>query len=959
MSAISTAACQTCGATLRPWGGCPQCTLAAMLAPLPDEDEANPAMLGDYELLEEIARGGAGIVWRARQRRLNRTVALKVLRESSLPGEAQARRFRIEAEAAAQLRHPHIVSVHEVGEAGGRWFLSMELLAGTLAGRGAMPPRAAAELLGKIARAVQHAHDRGILHRDLKPANVLLDDAGEPRVADFGLARLAEADSSLTHSGMVLGTPAYMPPEQAAGREVTTASDVYALGAIFYELLAGRAPFAGATAVEVLRKVNDEEPAALRGMSNVQGGVPRDLEVIVFKCLEKNPASRYASALALAEDIERWLRGEPVLARRATLTERVVKWARRRPAQAALLAVVVLAVVAMFTGGVMFNRSLDGRRRDAEAAAQATLHRVARQHTQRALHFMEDGDAHRGLLSLAEAIAIGSGDADTDEVNRLRLAGIMRLGPQLDGLWFAPPGVLLRGQFPTSGNTALLTHGRSAQVAHGPALEHAADITGADVTDDGARAVCGTSDGRWTLWDARAGNVIASGAGAVRAFASITACHTDGTFAGGRFIVVDGSVVRQFRAADGSPAAPEMTHARPVLWAALSPDARKVFVLTGDGALTTATADFPDRNTTVAKAIPGLQFHSTKMLEKQGFVAVCDATGAHYGLVGWQYTHPETVAPLHAPMWFPVPDALLAIGWWPSGDSRFMTAGDNGATLRSPWVYVGVEKYKLGTNFPGGARPVAGSFDDVDRAALTLSVNGVAQVWEVHAEGRRGPRLWTLGKPLDARLSADGRSAVIVSDTAAWLWKWRANDGALAAYSAEEWAAFAERVDFRADETAQLADGRRLMARVADAQSVSIADAATGISSTPPLVHPAAVARVRFSRDGRLLCTMWGGKFARVWETATGEPVTPPFEHADIADAAWDSTGRRLATFAKDGAARLWDFTPAPQPAAELMALARLLSAHRMVPGSDSGIMPLTADELRAAWEAAGGTQPK
>lgn len=299
---ISKTLCVTCGGELRADGVCRHCLFSTALGGDEEfEDEPALSVIGDYELIEEIGRGGAGVVWRARQRRLNRVVALKLLRESSLPGEAGARRFRIEAAASAQLRHPHIVSVHEVGEMGGRWFLSMELLAGTLAGRGAMPGRAAAELIAKIARAVQHAHDRGILHRDLKPANVLLDDAGEPRVADFGLALFVESDSQLTVCGTVLGTPAYMSPEQAAGRELTTASDLYSLGAIFYELLSGRSPFQADTPLEMLRKVADTDPARLPDAE-------RDLEVIAFKCLEKNPAARYPSALALAEEIERWLR---------------------------------------------------------------------------------------------------------------------------------------------------------------------------------------------------------------------------------------------------------------------------------------------------------------------------------------------------------------------------------------------------------------------------------------------------------------------------------------------------------------------------------------------------------------------------------------------------------------------------------------------------------------------------
>lgn len=325
-----------------------------------------PVQAGEYELLEEIARGGMGVVWRARHRRLGREVALKFVREPLLPGEDGSLRFQNEAQAAAQLRHPHIVTVHEVGEADGRWFLSMELVSGgTLADRMKRAPldaRGAAALLAKVARAVQHAHERGILHRDLKPANILLDAEGEPRVTDFGLARLSERDCSLTLSGVLMGTPAYISPEQAAGiqRAITPASDVYSLGAILYECLAGRPPFVADTQFELLRSVMDEEP---QRPASVRQGTDRDLEIIALKCLDKNPAARYASALALAQDLERWLAGKPISARAVSRMERVKKWARRHPAVASLWTALALALVAVGVTGWLFY--------DAHQKAQA------------------------------------------------------------------------------------------------------------------------------------------------------------------------------------------------------------------------------------------------------------------------------------------------------------------------------------------------------------------------------------------------------------------------------------------------------------------------------------------------------------------------------------------------------------------------------------------------------------
>jgi serine/threonine-protein kinase len=307
------------------------------------------AAFGGYEIIQEIARGGMGVVYKARQVSLGRLVALKTILDRAEGSAPHSERFRREAEAAAQLDHPHILPIYEVGEHEGRPYFAMKLVeGGSLAER--IPefradPRRAVELLIKVARAVHFAHQRGILHRDLKPANILLDRDGIPYVGDFGLAKQVAEDSRLTASGAIVGTPSYMAPEQArAEKQLTTSADVYSLGAILYELLASRPPFRAATALDTILQVREQEPAPPR---QVNPNIPRDLEAVVLKCLAKAPGRRYESAAAVADDLERWLRREPIEARQPSPAERLYLYFCRHPAQAILTFAVVCGMPAL------------------------------------------------------------------------------------------------------------------------------------------------------------------------------------------------------------------------------------------------------------------------------------------------------------------------------------------------------------------------------------------------------------------------------------------------------------------------------------------------------------------------------------------------------------------------------------------------------------------------------------
>ena len=341
--------CDKCGAKIFAAAAsryCPACLLESGLNLL-QRDESAPqdepvlAEFGDYELLEEIGRGGQGIVYRARQKSLNRLVALKIVGLGHRATETHLKRFRREAEAAARLQHPRIIPIYEIGERDGACYFSMKLEEGgqldQVVRRGNISLRRAAEIIASLARTVHYAHERGILHRDIKPGNILLDAQGEPHLADFGLVRLVESDSTVTRTMEVLGTPSYIAPEQAAGQnaQVTSATDVYGLGAVFYQLLTGHPPFAGGTTYETIRMVLETEPRNPR-LWNPK--IDRDLTTICLKCLEKDPSRRFKSALELAEDLERWLKHEPIHARRTGLIARGGKWIRRNTTTAALLA---------------------------------------------------------------------------------------------------------------------------------------------------------------------------------------------------------------------------------------------------------------------------------------------------------------------------------------------------------------------------------------------------------------------------------------------------------------------------------------------------------------------------------------------------------------------------------------------------------------------------------------------
>jgi serine/threonine protein kinase/tetratricopeptide (TPR) repeat protein len=427
--------------------------------PNPPGAAERPRVAG-YEILAELGRGGMGVVYKARHLQLKRLVALKMILAGPHAGPSHLARFRSEAEAAARLQHPNVVQIYEVGDQDGRPYFSLEYVdGGTLAQRltqAALPARQAAELVETLARAVQYAHQRGIVHRDLKPANVLLGVEGgawsvegegqkaiaqdfppsarhpppatlHPKITDFGLAKQLGSDSSQTLSGQIMGTPSYMAPEQARGqaKAIGPATDIYALGAVLYECLTGRPPFRGASVLDTLEQVQTQEPVP---PSRLQPKVPRDLETICLKCLQKDTAKRYATALELADDLERFQNGVSIRARPTPAVERLVLWARRRPSVAALLAVSVLAVLGLIGGGLWYNAQLREAVQRAEAnEAEARDEREAarRQQARAEANFLKAQEAVNQLLTRVGERRL-AGVPGMDEVRRELLQDALR-----------------------------------------------------------------------------------------------------------------------------------------------------------------------------------------------------------------------------------------------------------------------------------------------------------------------------------------------------------------------------------------------------------------------------------------------------------------------------------------------------------------------------------------------------
>lgn len=972
--------CEVCGTDISPGplgDVCPVCLLrdghsevldlAGLLPPASGVGEraALPRDFGAYELLEEIAHGGMGIVYRARHRVLGREVALKLLLAGSFASPDFVLRFRREAAAAASLRHPGIVGVYEVGEVEGHPFLAMEYVAGKtlaeLVRQHPLPPRNAARYLKTVAEAVEHAHEHGLLHRDLKPSNVLLDRDDQPRVTDFGLAKRLDGTTDLTVTGQMLGSPNYLSPEAALGNEqqLTPASDVYSLGATLYHLLTGRPPLLAGSLAETLVQVREQTPVAPRLLNPA---IPRDLETVCLRCLEKEPARRYATAKELAEELGRWLRGEPILARPATPAERAWKWSRRYPARAALIGTVALATAALVATSLWFNVHLTSARNEternrrlsetnrlaAEASAVASRERLVRLQVLTGNRLAKEGDPFAAGLWFAEALRLETQavtNAVTELSHRRRLAGVWASAPRLVGLFegnfafphvaFAPDGrwLALGGTPPRLVETATgQDAGWFAGVPRGYAvLEFSADGNRMlELSGDPAQPS--------RLWQL-------PGVGMTNAaFIVVTmppnllaAFSPDGT----RF-VTGGDTVRFWDAATGLEKKSPLPAGISAKNLAFTPDGRRLLVR---GVEDSANRVWDlETGEPVTPAIPGDYFSPAAIVRPDGKAVLAThregdrmrldlrplAGGPAPRQVGsdsdvyalafdpssrWSATahwdgrvrlwSADTLEPVGVPM--PHPNGVTTLAFSPDGTR--LAAGGWGNEVR---VWSVPDGRAIAPPLRVGASVARVGFSPDGRYLLAVVTERLVRVWDLFlAEPGELP-----GGPLNLAELAVSPQGVI----AGWddqgrghLWHPAPGDSPVA---------------FRHDVIAAPA-GTGLAHFEFDATGARMATAGLqgGVqvwaTDSGQRLHQfqhgtQRVVRVRFSPDGRWLLTAGEDGWARRWDLTAGRELEPALKHAGaLHDAAFSPDSRRVLTGATNGLAQVWDFatgTPVGPP---------------------------------------------
>jgi WD40 repeat protein len=965
---------------------------------------AVPSVPG-YELREELGRGGMGVVYKARHLALKRVVALKMILAGAHAGPKELARFRSEAETVARLQHPNVVQIYEVGEHEGLPYCALEYcdggsLAGRLKGR-PLKPRQAAGIAQAISRAMHHAHRAGVVHRDLKPQNVLLTSVGLPKVTDFGLAKQLDGAAGHTATGAVLGTPSYMAPEQAAGKEVGPAADVWALGAVLYELLTGRPPFLAETPLDTVMQVVTTEPVP---PARLQPGCPRDLETICLKCLRKEPPKRYATAEDLADDLQRFLRGEPIRARPVGPAERLFTWARRRPAPAALLLLLTAAVLTAVGAGTWFARheyeqrlaaddlarqarENEGRARDkekAEAAARADAQlRAAHLALDRGQALCAEGDAAEGMVWLAHALTLAPDDAaDLRRAVAAHLAfsrpGVRRLQACL-----AQPGGAAALAVSPRGEVLVTLGGTAARrwdaVTHQP-LEPPLTLP------EGGRGLAFSPDGRLVVactlqqaqvWEAASGQAVSPpfhlpGRFAGVAFSAdgksvITSCtvsHDDGKKADGRVTWWDPATGKEQRSVE---------RARSQNGLAVSPDGKRLVLVERDwhgavldGARGESLAEFDfvrpvrafafnpadatrflaagdDRRAELWDVTTHRPVDGFPPLRHQGRVAgVAFSRDGKLVLTGSddgraQLWDGVTGKPLGAPLVHQAP--VRAVAFSPDGGTLFTGSLDGGVRV---WDNPAAEEVGWGPRQQHG-RIFSLAFTPDGKRILT---GGYGQAYVRDAATGKEKGLALAHPPAFVKalaVSPDGKAAATVGEDPG-VRVWNLDDHSLR-FTLPHKTVPVPLVRFRPG------DGKVLL--TASQNTVHAWDAATGKPLPWSLDLKAAVTAAVFTPDGRLIGTGAANGAIGLWDASTGAAQTsPPGQGGRVTAVAFSPDGRRLLSC---GAwkARLWDVAEHRAVGEPMTHRGEVVTARFSPDGRR--VVTASADRTARVWDAETG----
>ncbi|MFO1499275.1 MAG: protein kinase [Verrucomicrobiota bacterium] len=993
--------CSNCGSPVparAPVKLCPRCLLvSAELAPA----EATPReRIGGYEIIEEIARGGMGVVFRARQVNANRLVALKMILTGELASRQSVQRFLIEAQAAAKLDHPNIVPIYEVGEEDGRRFFAMKLVeGGTLAERmpeyAPSPParargsrslepgreRRIAQVAGKLAQALAYAHRRGVLHRDIKSSNILIDAQGEPQLTDFGLAKLTDNEIGVTLATAVMGSPAYMAPEQASGRreDVTTAADIYSLGVVLYELLTGTLPFRAGSPLAVMRKVLDEEPTP---PSAVVPEVDSDLEVICLKCLEKDPARRYSSAEALAEDLERWQRNEPIFARSAGSWERGIKWIRRNPARASLAGTVVLSVLAISAISSVLGYRAQQARSQAEQAKQQTDN-ANRQLASNVRHFeWQEAEELAQTGHRADALAL--------------FARLLRDQPE-DPI--AATRIL-----------SMLSQ-RSFGLPMGQPLRHHAAVLSAYFNGTGDRIVTSSIDGLAKIWNARTTEllfVLTNGCGASAQFSRDSKCvlafcvdnqlrtfdaengrplaRIEGyavnktgrpdTHGHRAWLLADAKTAQCWDAVTGQAVGPPLPHPAEIRSLDVSPDGqwlgvgcansvvyvwnlehwRLAWESTALGGWIRSLAFNPDGSRLMAgsslgnvafwEPASGTLLREVRAETNEISHAVFSPDGKFVTTVTFQnrarlwdghsgaiLSAPFGEMPLHALQFAP--------------DSRRLCLATREGTAQL-WDALTQEPVSEPFEHEGPIERLDFSADG--HTVASASQDGTARLWDVRMQSSRRAPIKLSGRSFAVEFSPDGTRVALADNATARL------------YQTESGAPIGQPMahDLTIYTIEFSPDGHKICTTSED-ETVRTWDAQTGVQLSSPKRHQSVTWTVRFSPDGQLIATTSRDRRMRLYQVDSDQPLVSVLHPDEVIAAEFSPDGKGVLTSCLDGAVRFYSLAQllANRPAEQALLVPPMLAKGVvwMVGFSPDGrqIVTASADRTAQLWDAQTG----